>query len=124
MNKVETIRNWISCPQFGDDHYGELGALPYHKRKILKDLCDYVEPLEQHDLKIQQENIELKRQLLEKKCSDKDVEYKEKIKLQKRINKAIEYIEENYSEYSEGSWSYKTINADNVLEILGGENNR
>lgn len=42
-------------------------------------------------VKVVQENQQLKIQLLEKKCSDKDIEYKEKIKLQQRIDKAIEY---------------------------------
>ena len=45
--------------------------------------------------------------------------------LQQRISDAIEYIKGNYNEYGEGSWSYRTINADNVLDILrGGEDNR
>ena len=120
MTKVETIRNWIACPQFGDDHYGELGALPYHKRKILKDLCDYVEPLEHHDMEIQQENIELKRQLLEKKCSDKDVEYKEKIKLQQRIDNAITYLEYYLIDNMIFKDSQKEF--DKLLKILKGVN--
>lgn len=38
------------------------------------------------------------------------------------INKAIEYIEENCSEHGneESMWFYRTINADNVLNILKG----
>ncbi len=35
-------------------------------------------------------------------------------------NKAIEYIEENCTEYGEGKWAYRTINADNTLNILKG----
>lgn len=92
MTKVETIRNWIACPQFGDDHYGELGALPYRERKILKDLCDYVEPLEYHDMEMTKTVIEL----------------------QKRIDKAIEYIENDLQSFLY-SVEYKTL-----LEILGG----
>jgi hypothetical protein len=72
MNKVKTIKKWIACPQFGDDHYGELGALPFHKRKVLKDLCDYVEPLELHDKKITKTAIELQ------KIIDKTIKYVEK----------------------------------------------
>ena len=40
---------------------------------------------------------------------------------QEKIDKAIEYIQENCTEYGEGKWAYRTINADNVIEILKGE---
>jgi len=109
MTKVETIRNWIACPQFGDDHYGELGALPYHKRKILKDLCDYVEPLEQHDLKIQQENIEL----------------------QQRIDKAVEnwnILKRHFEFLKINTTGGNKEFMEDILELMnivdGGENNR
>lgn len=53
----------------------------------------------------EQENIQLKIQLLEKKCSDKDVEHKEKIKLQAKVNQletnrdeAIEYVKNTYDD--------------------------
>ena len=65
---------------------------------------------------LQEENTQLKIQLLEKKCSDKDIEYKEKIKLQQRIDKAIKYIEENSPNLS-NSELY------DLLEILKGEDN-
>ena len=65
---------------------------------------------------IQKENIQLKIQLLEKKCSDKDIEYKEKIKLQQRIDKAIEYIENMYG--NEIEFNFKR---EQLLEILKGK---
>lgn len=37
---VEKVRDYISCPQFGDSHYGAWGALPLDQRKIIKRLCD------------------------------------------------------------------------------------
>lgn len=42
--------------------------------------------------------------------------------LENQINKAIDYIEENYTEYGniESKWYYRTINADNVINILKG----
>jgi hypothetical protein len=57
----------------------------------------------------EQENIQLKTQLLEKKCSDKDIEYKEKNKLQQRIDKAIEVLKLCNSQCSK-----------EVIEILKG----
>lgn len=72
---------------------------------------------------IQQENIQLKRQLLEKKCSDKDVEYKEKIKLQQRIDKAIEEIKDLLEHWRGNDLVERDLKI--LLEILGGgENNR
>lgn len=43
--------------------------------------------------------------------------------LLERQDKAIEYIEENCSEHGneESMWFYRTINADNVLNILKGD---
>ena len=55
--KAQYIREWIACPQFGDDHYGDLGALPYYKRKIIKDFLDYVEALEIHDMDMSKRNL-------------------------------------------------------------------
>ena len=48
--------------------------------------------------------------------------YEQKWELENRIIKAIEYIEENYTQYGEEDdfWSYRLINADNTLDILKG----
>jgi len=40
MNYREKIREAISCPQFGDNHYGEWGALRPDQRKLIKRLLD------------------------------------------------------------------------------------
>ena len=40
MNYREKIRSAIACPQFGDDHYGEWGALKLDQRKLIKRLLD------------------------------------------------------------------------------------
>ena len=72
---------------------------------------------------IQKENIQLKIQLLEKKCSDKDIEYKEKIKLQQRIVKAIDYIEETTKRNDElNCTKLLAVNqVEQLLEILEGK---
>lgn len=73
----------------------------------------------------EQENQQLKIQLLEKKCSNKDIEYKEKIKLKKRIDKAIDYVETKlrnvnlqYGIDNEFRQEY-----DELLEVLKGNDN-
>ena len=105
---------------------------------ILDNDCFDIEPLEKiyvtpfkkyHQLA--KENEEIKLKLLEKKCSDKDVEYKEKIKLQNRINKAIEYIENNSLYETEYDYDYEEnsylsgiddeIAKKDLLKILKGE---
>ena len=43
---IEEIREYIACPQFGDDHYGKWGALPLFQRLKIKELCDYANVLE------------------------------------------------------------------------------
>ena len=52
-------------------------------------------------------------------------EYEEEIKdLQQKNDKAIEYIEENSSDYwDNGKLLYREINADNVIDILKGDSN-
>lgn len=66
--------------------------------------------------KTERENADLKIQLLAKKCSDKDIEYKEKVKLQQRIDNVIEYIDklEDYPMLTR-------YNCLELLEILRGE---
>lgn len=39
---LKEIREKIACPQFGDDHYGEWGALTLQQRKTILKLLDYV----------------------------------------------------------------------------------
>lgn len=33
--ELAEIREKIACPQFGDDHYGEWGALPFRHRRAI-----------------------------------------------------------------------------------------
>lgn len=43
---IKEIREYIACPQFGDDHYGKWGALGISQRTKIKELCDYANALE------------------------------------------------------------------------------
>ena len=72
--------------------------------------------------KLLKRNDDLKEEIKRLKESE---EYHRKgyAELYKRIDEAIEYIEENYTQYGEEDdfWSYRLINADNTLDILKGD---
>lgn len=86
--------------------------------------------------KLKNNNLEITENMLNDilsymKRQDKEIErLKERLdiaqtaylSLDEKINKAIEYIEENCSEHGneESMWFYRTINADNVINILKG----
>ena len=41
-NELKTIRQNISCPQFGDDHYGSWGALRLGQRRTIRRMLDEI----------------------------------------------------------------------------------
>ena len=45
---VKRIREKISCPQLGDDHYGEWGILNLNQRIAIKELLDFVDAQENY----------------------------------------------------------------------------
>lgn len=42
---LQSIREKIACPQFGDNHYGEWGTLNLNQRRTIRGLLDYIEML-------------------------------------------------------------------------------
>lgn len=86
MNKQE-IRENISCPQLGDNKYGKWGALRLEQRKCIYDLLNEIESA--------------------------DVVIKT---LDKRISKAIEYIEDDLSHAT----SNGKLHRKHLLDILKG----
>ena len=48
--EYDKIREYISCPQFGDDHYGKWGALTLEQRIRIKHLFDCTKDLEKQIL--------------------------------------------------------------------------
>lgn len=97
MNYREEIRKYISCPQLGDIHYGKWGALRVEQRLLIKRLLDDLDN------------------------ADKTIKY-----LQQRIDKAVEYIENKEIDtlHFNSKDFLDTSIAGELLEILGGENNR
>lgn len=98
MNYREKIRRAIACPQFGDDHYGEWGALRLDIRKLIKRLLDELDRTDEYIKFLYQENQSLRTQR----------------------DKAIDYIttEQLYTNYQWGKTQYAKILKD-LLEILG-----
>lgn len=69
---VKRIREKISCPQLGDDHYGEWGALNLNQRIAIKELLDFVDAQENY-IKSLQTKIEEVREVAEKQIPKKPV---------------------------------------------------
>ena len=58
--ELKEIRQKISCPQLGDNHYGEWGILTKNQRFTIKRMLDYIESQEIHIKQIRAENKKLK----------------------------------------------------------------
>lgn len=56
MNYREKIRKAIECPQFGNEHYGEWGALTLEQRKYIKRLLDELDNTDNYCKKVYLEN--------------------------------------------------------------------
>lgn len=84
---------------------------------LINELYSKIDNQEKIIVDLQQENTQLKIQLLEKKCSDKDIEYKEKIKLQQRIDKAIEFTNKNWGTWCTHHLEYMTELQDILKEV-------
>lgn len=56
MNYREKIRKAIECPQFGNDGYGEWGALRFEQRKYIKRLLDELDSADNCIKKLYLEN--------------------------------------------------------------------
>ena len=117
MNKeVKEIREYISCPQFGDDHYGEWGTLTLKQRIKIKQLYDYITNLQEENKKLQ----ERYNALLE---AHKIVDELE-ITNQSKIDKAIEELKQahiNIENNNNTNYIHVAFR-DDLLNILQGEN--
>lgn len=56
---LKEIREKISCPQFGNEHYGEWGILTLNQRRTIKRLLDFIEAQEKYINRLQAENKNL-----------------------------------------------------------------
>ena len=60
MNYREKIRKAIECPQFGNETYGEWGALRFEQRVLIKKLLDELDSADNCFKKVYLENKQLK----------------------------------------------------------------
>ena len=60
MNYREKIRKAIECPQFGNETYGEWGALTLEQRKYIKRLLDELDSADNYLKRVYLENKQLK----------------------------------------------------------------
>lgn len=51
---LEEMKEYIKCPQFGDDYYGKYGALRMETRKEIKKLVDYCEALKDFEYQVRE----------------------------------------------------------------------
>lgn len=91
MNYRDKIRKAIECPQFGNDHYGEWGALRLDQRKYIKRLLDELDSADAYILKL----------------------YEEAQKQKEVIDKAVELLG-NYKHYSTPDEKQNSDNEDLV----------
>ena len=136
MNYRERIRKAIECPQFGDETYGEWGALNLEQRKFIKRLLDELDRADNYIKKVYLENQELKEQLLVAKTNEETfrLEMEDITKtlgldedtlfddvkayarsLKDNWNKLKEWLESNWKE-SQDIWFVKNINKMQELE--------
>ena len=72
---VKRIKEKISCPQLGDDHYGEWGILNLNQRIAIKELLDFVDAQENYIKSLQakiEEVGEVAKKQIPKKLDGKD----------------------------------------------------
>ena len=121
-DEIKEIREYISCPQFGDNHYGKWGALRLDQRKKIKDLLDCITNLREENEKSFEKGYA--EGIIVAELDNENefiVAYKE---LKQRIDKVIEYItsEESINIFTSINSREKWLKINHkLLNILNGE---
>lgn len=64
MSRIsDRIKKYISCPQFGNEHYGEWGILTLEQRRLIKELVETCDMFEETADYFAKENKDLKHRL-------------------------------------------------------------
>lgn len=84
MNYRERIRKAIECPQFGNERYGEWGALNLEKRILIKRLLDELDRADNYVKNLYLENQELKKKY-ENAVADYETTMVERNELKKQL---------------------------------------
>lgn len=109
MNYRDKIRKAIECPQFGNDHYGEWGALRLDQRRYIKRLLDELDGADAYILQLYEENQQLKEQQKE------FIDYLDNIIL--HLEKDINYYEKNYTPTGKYLKETRTNQYNQLLQI-------
>ena len=106
-NEIKEIREYIACPQFGDDHYGKWGALRLDQRIKIKELLDYITNL-------QEENKILKETNICVGCNNKMQDRLDTLKIE------ISSLMSRY--FYEKDFCIEDTHLDKLLRIIDGDN--
>jgi hypothetical protein len=96
MSRIaDNIRKYISCHQFGDEHYGEWGILTFKQRELIKELIETCNMFERTADEFGKANMKFKQQLAESEEEIKTVREQngrviEKLDLIVRSNQELE----------------------------------
>ena len=94
---LEEIREKISCPQLGDDHYGEWGILTKNQRLTIKRMLDYINGQEAYINRLKAENERLRNDVLAK-----EYEYNDMLEQRNSVERYLETAKaEAYKEFAE-----------------------
>lgn len=97
MNYRERIRKAIECPQFGNERYGEWGALNLEKRILIKRLLDELDRADNYVKNLYLGNQELKKQLEYCYCNRTDCS--SRIKNGKKYDSLVQTQEAQQKEF-------------------------
>jgi hypothetical protein len=97
MDYRERIRKAIECPQFGNERYGEWGALNLEKRILIKRLLDELDRADNYVKNLYLGNQELKKQLEYCYCNRTDCS--SRIKNGKKYDSLVQTQEAQQKEF-------------------------
>lgn len=96
-NDIKKIREYIACPQFGDNHYGKWGALRLEQRQKIKDLLDCITNLQEERNMFIVGFEEMSKNYFEEQAKNKE---------------AVEYIENNFIDYESAK---EVVNTNDIV---------
>lgn len=108
MNYREKIRKAIECPQFGNETYGEWGALRFEQRVLIKRLLDELDRADNYFKKVYLENQELKKKY-ENAVVDYETTMFEKEQLNSLVNSCQEKIRQLKKQLEESKDNYNCL---------------
>ena len=131
-SELKEIREKISCPQLGDNHYGEWGILTLHQRLTIKRMLDYIDAQEKRIRSLQAENERLKEEICiqHKIIDERRAEVLRHDRCIRTLHEKLETAKaEAYKEFAErldnetfgvyyASSLYHVVDIDDVKEIL------